>query len=332
MDLFAAHWADKEIRLPPALRCSIDEPIFDRKLMPMRLWRRSPIYNDFLLKIDRPWILSHWLRKSPEKSVLFTIHGSRRRGPLDEKDGEALRPLLPHLRRAMELRQRLEAAQVRIDSLARVWESMSTGITFLDVRGRIIECNGAAEKLMRETAGVRRTRDGLLWLREPAGARLSEWIRSRDCTHERGGLTCLPRPCAQPLSILVTQLPVIDTLFVGAEPRWMLLWFDPQYRSTYATELLEHELGLSPREAEVVALLAEGFNLHGVARQLGITINTARTHLKACLSKTGSHTQVDLLRRVFGGPASWAHRLHTLDIDGLRKPQAYPTRHRPNSS
>lgn len=54
--------------------------------------------------------------------------------------------------------------------------------------------------------------------------------------------------------------------------------------------------GLSPVQLNVAKLVAEGRSLTQIAEQLGITANTARTHLDRIFNKTGVRTQTALVR------------------------------------
>jgi len=55
-------------------------------------------------------------------------------------------------------------------------------------------------------------------------------------------------------------------------------------------------LQLTPREREVVQLLAEGKSTKGVARTLGISAKTADTHRTNVMRKLHLHSQADLVR------------------------------------
>lgn len=50
---------------------------------------------------------------------------------------------------------------------------------------------------------------------------------------------------------------------------------------------------LTPREAEILALLAEGQSNKGIARSLGISDGTVKLHVKAILRKLGVHSRVE---------------------------------------
>ena len=52
---------------------------------------------------------------------------------------------------------------------------------------------------------------------------------------------------------------------------------------------------LSEREAQVLALYAEGYTQKSVAAQLGCSIYTAHTHIAHIYSKTGFHSRQDIL-------------------------------------
>lgn len=58
---------------------------------------------------------------------------------------------------------------------------------------------------------------------------------------------------------------------------------------------------LSPRELEIVGLVAMGLRAHEIAGELGIEQSTVRTHLRNALRKTGSRSQAQLVALVLAG-------------------------------
>jgi DNA-binding NarL/FixJ family response regulator len=55
----------------------------------------------------------------------------------------------------------------------------------------------------------------------------------------------------------------------------------------------EEVMGLTPRELEVLALLADGCSVSTIACRLVISISTARGHVKNVLRKLGAHSQLE---------------------------------------
>jgi DNA-binding CsgD family transcriptional regulator len=54
--------------------------------------------------------------------------------------------------------------------------------------------------------------------------------------------------------------------------------------------------GLSPAQTQLAGLIAEGLSLTEIALRMGITANTARTHLNRVFDKIGVRTQPALVR------------------------------------
>ena len=54
---------------------------------------------------------------------------------------------------------------------------------------------------------------------------------------------------------------------------------------------------LTPRERDVLELMAKGLKQKQIAVQLSITMDTARTHIKNAYRKLGAHNKVDALRK-----------------------------------
>jgi PAS domain S-box-containing protein len=57
---------------------------------------------------------------------------------------------------------------------------------------------------------------------------------------------------------------------------------------------------LSPREQEVVRLVAMGMTSREVADELTVSTETVRTHIRNALAKTGTRTRAQLVARVLG--------------------------------
>lgn len=56
--------------------------------------------------------------------------------------------------------------------------------------------------------------------------------------------------------------------------------------------------GISPAEQRLLESLVEGLTVVAHSEMAGISVNTARTHMRRLLEKTGSNGQLDLLRKL----------------------------------
>ncbi|MFM8292360.1 MAG: response regulator transcription factor [Planctomycetia bacterium] len=58
-------------------------------------------------------------------------------------------------------------------------------------------------------------------------------------------------------------------------------------------------IALSPREAEVLGLLREGFSNTEISRLLGITTHTVKLHVAGLLAKLGASDRTQAVARAF---------------------------------
>ncbi|HEY0881022.1 MAG TPA: helix-turn-helix transcriptional regulator [Archangium sp.] len=67
------------------------------------------------------------------------------------------------------------------------------------------------------------------------------------------------------------------------------------------TQTLQSRFGLTRAEARVVKLLAEGRSMKRIAEELGVSLETTRTHAKRAMQKTDTHRQAELVSLVLQG-------------------------------
>jgi DNA-binding NarL/FixJ family response regulator len=65
-------------------------------------------------------------------------------------------------------------------------------------------------------------------------------------------------------------------------------------------ELFGRAFGLSPREYELLGVLATGSDTRRMAREMSLSEHTIQDHLKSIFAKTGSHDRVTVLSRALG--------------------------------
>ena len=67
----------------------------------------------------------------------------------------------------------------------------------------------------------------------------------------------------------------------------------PRDEPPISEDLVEH---LTPREAQVLALLAEGLSNRGIAERLGISDQTVKFHVASVMGKLGTRNRVETVR------------------------------------
>lgn len=71
--------------------------------------------------------------------------------PYEDREARVLQSLFPHLKRALQIQNRLDQATAERDTLREVADRLQPGMIVYDARGRIQWANQAAEALCRQT-------------------------------------------------------------------------------------------------------------------------------------------------------------------------------------
>jgi DNA-binding CsgD family transcriptional regulator/PAS domain-containing protein len=262
--------------------------------------KRTAFYDDVL----RPQNLAHGLivnvASRPEFRVSLNIERSEKAGPFGERDTAILGLLLPHLRRASELRLRMldysEAARAERDAL----DLVSTGIITFDSGQRVLFANAAA-----------RTRGEELSLRVNAGSDLSgppsvvNGIRALLANTLRGGAggTCrLSQPNGREIGITVTSVRgrAFDhaSHHKTASPAAIALLVDISRNGEAASALLAARHGLTAAELRVATALSQTSGMKAAAAMLGISSNTLKSHTKRIYAKIGVRGHAELVQSI----------------------------------
>ena len=240
--------------------------------------------------------------------LIFRREGCR---PIDASDVALLDQLVPHLARAYAIHCRLAEAQHQDRALREVLDRLPSGVMLLDKDARDGLSNRSADFILSLADGIR-LEDGRPRLSESQPDRafqqlLSEVVQTRaERGHSYGSKTLsLVRPSgrrsfAAMIGPLLAPPPGTNLREAAA----ILFITDPEGRQISTTEILEGLYDLTPAEADLLRLLAEGRSLEEVATQRGVTINTARGQLKQVFAKTDTRRQGELVRLVLTGVAS----------------------------
>lgn len=230
-------------------------------------------------------------------SVGFARHGSD--GPIGHAEIELVRLLAPHIRRAAAISRMLDISSVTAATFSATLDAAPTPILLIGEALDLVHANRAGRDLLDEGDGLRE-RGGRLTLPTSQQAQALQAMLSGVGQHERGpgnsGSIALQR-IAGPAVLHV--LPLRYSPFrASLAPRAAAAVFvatEPSLRLS-ADDALAALYGLTPAETRVLAAIATGATPAEAARQLGVGLGTARTHLLRLFAKTSTHRQADLMR------------------------------------
>jgi DNA-binding CsgD family transcriptional regulator len=225
----------------------------------------------------------------------LTSNRGCRKPKFSEEERKIAQFLLPHLQRAWALYRRLHF----LSAGESVMDSLSQGIVFLADSGTVIYCNRAAETILRAGDGISLQNGALCTTRSNSNGELRQAIRhaiSPATTHGREVVFVARSSWRRPYQIVVAPLRNRFRQFVATPaPVAVAIITDPEQQQSTNVQLLIQSYKLTPKEAELAVRLSAGKTVGQAAAEMGITYETARTHVRRIFSKTGTSRQAELL-------------------------------------
>jgi DNA-binding CsgD family transcriptional regulator len=268
---------------------------------------KTEFYSDFLSRLNVAHQMGFMLTKTDQKSSAFTCLRSRRTGPFGTAELALLRAVLPHLERALMFHRRIAELEGRYHASLDALDHLTTSVILLDDQGRILTTNREADRLLRQKDGLRVNPYTISAATQHETQELHGMIASAARTARgegtsSGGFLALPRPSGKrPLSALVA--PVGRNAFAPGirTPAVVVFVTDPERKPESLPGALARLYQLTAAESRLAELLMQGETVVGAAERLGISHNTARTHLQRIYQKTGTKHQSGLVRLLLSG-------------------------------
>lgn len=241
-----------------------------------------------------------------EGFVLFVEPGHL--SPAQREWLSALGGQLAHAWRAAVARHEAER---RTRLLLAALDRISAAVLLVGPRAKLEHANEAGRDLLARRSGLECRNGQVRAIGRTPCAELAALLGSGgECGDERP--PPLPAPCqaivrvpmpgrGAPLHLLV--VPLATAAGSASASEHMIVAADDTGGSAALSPALRRLLGLTEREAEVVAQLLCGRGLAEAAKALGVARETARSHFKSVCAKLGSNRQADLVRLLLAGPS-----------------------------
>ncbi len=199
--------------------------------------------------------------------------------------------VLPHLRRSVRTALTFERRAPQALGFEAAFHVLSAPAFLCAADGRVLEMNPAAERLVARYDGVRLAR-GVLAFSDRAAGRIARAELDRAASRapgDRMGFPARRRAGALPLSVTVVgQARGVAIVFVE----------DPDRDMAPDVETLSRLAGLSHAQARAARLAAQGLGTDALAAALGVSPNTARTHLRRAFHKLDCANRRELALRL----------------------------------
>lgn len=313
---FADTYLEQLLNLPwsaRSMRVLVDRIAPISEMFPPVELEKTTLYNDWLKPqgLAPIWPVGHTLVDEAGEPVggfaIFRIEGQ---GPFDAADVESVHPFISHLRRALHLHLALHGARTVQHAVAEALNRLPTGVLMLNKRREVVLRNRGAERIVAQDDGFRLDRNGPCATDARENAALQKMIADamdaqRHGTIAGSGFLPISRPSGRrPFAVMVSPLLAAPAGGVVSDAVVALFVSDPDAERISEADSLAKLYALTHSEAELVRLLALGYSLEEASAKRGVSVNTARSHLKHAFAKTGTSRQGELVRLVITGVGS----------------------------
>lgn len=220
----------------------------------------------------------------------------RYRDDFRARDASLLASLAPHL--AIALRGRMELERERRRSALSAWAlgGFAEGWLLLDARGRVLDQDRGAARMLEGGRVVRRAADGRVrFLLAEAETLMEKTIALPEMPEEPRGEWMSVDPLIQ---MVVARPPVVKDAASLPAAHCLVVMRQLTLDRPADGRFLPALFHLTPSETALAARIAGGSSLTEAAEALGLTIETARNYSKRIYVKLGARGQADLVRLV----------------------------------
>ncbi|MDP6437323.1 MAG: helix-turn-helix transcriptional regulator [Gammaproteobacteria bacterium] len=214
--------------------------------------------------------------------------------------------LIPNMRESVELHKTFGRIQSLAVTTGDILDTAPRGIIALAPDGIIRYSNAFAESLLADNDGINRNETVFSVTDKECQKVFEEKLDFiRNCPLEdlkkADWDVALTRPSGrEPYQMMVRGQVLQDwRIETTRHNRFAIIYLhDPMFSQKPSFEQLKNFYGLTTAEAKLTALLYSGMTMLSASEQLGVTVNTSRTHLRNIFSKVGVNNQGELLAKL----------------------------------
>jgi len=264
--------------------------------------KTSLAYNEAFERFDIQHGLNVRLDGPGGSHIAWGIGDSVDRDGWSSSQIERVARMLPHIRQYVRVRSALAEARALGASVIELLENTRMGIIQLNWGGRIVEANDRAWEMLRQHDGLTDEGGELRAAWPEDNSRLQELLARAlprlGGVGASGSMAVRRRSWSPGLAVHVKPVTVREVDYRFLRVAALVLVVDPVSEARVEPALVGVVLGLTPAEAVIAVLLAEGRTLRQIAAATGREYSTIQTHLRHIFAKLGCSRQLEVVQAV----------------------------------
>jgi DNA-binding CsgD family transcriptional regulator/PAS domain-containing protein len=305
-DEVLAQYAHSYFPSDPFVNLPEKQVITLHEFVPVEQLERSRFYIEYLVPWDAIYNLGVDVRDGDRLYARLRLTRGRQAGNFTASEKRFVEHLVPHFDVAMRTHAALDVTKMERAIYADAMDHLTLATVILDASGHVIHMNTLARDILHRQDGILLANDTLA-LTHPADAQrlrdaigraiavgraakpgIVEVLRARRPSGA-GHYGMMIRPAAGSVEADEPSVSPAVAVFISVEEG---------VQTPAPVETIRKLFELTHKEAQLALCLANGRSLQEAAVDLGITLNTARAHLRSTFSKTGIDRQARLVRAI----------------------------------
>jgi DNA-binding CsgD family transcriptional regulator len=282
----------------------VEEVISIGDIVPHEEFRQSLFYKEWAQ--PQGWIdaASAVLEKSATGYAAISVIRHERDGLVDDEARGRMSLMVPHVRRSVLIGKAIDLHKAEASTLADALDGLTAGMFLVDATARIVHANASGHVMIGEARFVRAAGGRLIACDPAANQALLDIFASAQCGDEAVGVKgiCVPLPARDGQDHVAHVLPLTAGMRrkAGISYAAVAAVFvrKPALDAPSPVETIAKRHQLTPSELRVLLAIVEIGGVPEVAKALGISDTTVKTHLRHVFEKTSTTRQADLVKLV----------------------------------
>ena len=280
-------------------------------IIPLKDLHKTNFYRKFLKPHGIEHVLCAVLFRESGLHGFLNLARPIKMRPFSAGEAALLQSIVPALQGAILVNRTLTRQAMEQKLYAELLDRLSRGIALLDGRGEVLHLNRNALSILEGGDGLMFEGKGIRAVAPDENLRFKRLMQAtlsgsggKGPAHPESCMLVTRTEADTPLSILFAPFQGGRPFPHESQTRMILFFSKLGQFSTNAKEVLKKLYGLTEAESRLAVMLLGGLSIEQSAQRLGITLNTARTHLKKLFLKTETNRQGELIRVMLESPAT----------------------------
>jgi DNA-binding CsgD family transcriptional regulator/PAS domain-containing protein len=270
-------------------------------VVPVKEFRRTEFYDGWARPQGLCCPVTVVLHRQDDVYCPLTLVRADGAGDATDYERALLDRLAPHLVRAMRVGMQIDSLRHQRSAMEAILTHTAIAVLLLDRNQRVVFANAAAEKLLASGTSLTTIKGTVVSRESRSNRELKKAILEVVARKPDSGAEIkIDRKQGRPLLATVLPLPAGNQFVPGLESGacCAVLVCDPESVQESRSNVIARIYGLTPAETRVLDSILSGTGLTHAARQIGVSLTTARTHLQRIFDKTGTGRQAELVNLV----------------------------------